>query len=453
MADRKLTARFVETVKTNRDREDFQDAGLRGLQLRVTKGGAKTWTYRYRRKSDGKLRRVTLGTFPAMGLDGARQSAREQSALVGRGADPAGAVQERKDAETFTEIATEWLERHGKVNKSARTVKDDQSMLSRHVLPTIGSMKAAEVSKRDVIRILDAVASADDARSARLPPVERRKLTHRPNRVFELIRSIFRWSVGRDLLKVDPTWGMRPPIKKEMPRERELSPDEIRQLWHALDQAPVHRRSTKGVPRGEKAVGDADLPMTRATALALKLALATGQRIGEVSGIALSELDLNDIAPMWIVPSERSKNGRSNRVPLSPLAVSLIRETMELAPGAKWLFPNPSGSGPIDPHAPTKALDRARPVIGLEDFRVHDLRRTAATRMAEMGIAPHTISLVLNHVSARAGTVTGKVYVQYSYDKEKREALARWGERLQAILIDVPSTNVVAFSQCAPVEG
>ena len=130
-----------------------------------------------------------------MGLDGARQSAREQSALVGRGADPAGAAQERKDAETFTEIATEWLERHGKVNKSARTVRDDQSMLSRHVLPAIGSMKAAEVSKRDVIRILDAVASADDARSARLPPVDRRKLTHRPNRVFELVRSIFRWSI------------------------------------------------------------------------------------------------------------------------------------------------------------------------------------------------------------------------------------------------------------------
>jgi integrase len=92
-------------------------------------------------------------------------------------------------------------------------------------------------------------------------------------------------------------------------------------------------------------------------------------------------------------------------------------------------------------------------VIGLEDFRVHDLRRTAATRMAEMGIAPHTISLVLNHVSARAGTVTGKVYVQYSYDREKREALDRWGDRLQAILIDVPRTNVLAFSQGAQVRA
>ena len=73
MASRKLTTRFVETVSTGLDREDFRDAAIRGLQLRVTKGGAKSWTFRYRRQRDGRLRRVTLGTFPAKGLDEARQ--------------------------------------------------------------------------------------------------------------------------------------------------------------------------------------------------------------------------------------------------------------------------------------------------------------------------------------------------------------------------------------------
>jgi integrase len=90
--------------------------------------------------------------------------------------------------------------------------------------------------------------------------------------------------------------------------------------------------------------------------------------------------------------------------------------------------------GPIDAHAPTRALARARDSIGLEDFRIHDLRRTAATRMAELGISPHTISMILNHVSARQGTITNRVYVQYSYDFEKREALLAWSIRLDSII-------------------
>ena len=114
-------------------------------------------------------------------------------------------------------------------------------------------------------------------------------------------------------------------MKNERPRERELSEAEIKTLWDALGLAPVARRSTRGLRLGERAVSDADLPMTKATALALKLALVTAQRIGEVTGIAMSELTLSHIAPIWIVPGERSKNGQPNRVPLSPPAVQLIR--------------------------------------------------------------------------------------------------------------------------------
>jgi integrase len=361
-------------------------------------------------------------------------------------ADPAARKQERNRAATFADIAGEWLSRHGKPNKSPRALRDDQSMLDRHILPQIGAMRAAEIAKRDIIGLLDEVGTKPDARKGRVQG----SMTHRPNRVFELVRSIFRWAVGRDLLQVDPTWGLSAPIKKETPRERELSPTEIRQLWQALDRAPVQRRSTKGLIRGERAVSDEDIPMTRAIALALKLSLVTGQRIGEVAGIAQSELDLSEAAPVWTVPRHRAKNGQPNRVPLSPLAVRLIKEAQELAGGGAWLFPSPKdawpassaqrvaavrgASAPIDPHAPTKALSRARAAIGLEDFRVHDLRRTAATRMAELGISPHTISLVLNHVSARKGTITGAVYVQYSYDREKREALDAWGARLERII-------------------
>jgi len=193
--------------------------------------------------------------------------------------------------------------------------------------------------------------------------------------------------------------------------------------------------------------------IARGSALTLKLALATAQRIGEVCGIALTELDLNDTAPMWTIPGARAKNDRPNRVPLSPIAVQLVREAIMLSPGSKWLFPSSKRDGPIDPHAPTKAMERARRAIGLSDFRVHDLRRSAATRMAEMGIPPHTISLILNHASARSGTITDKVYVLYSYDKEKRGALSAWGSRLERIISGSDSSNIIPLARSSSEEG
>ena len=425
MTRRNLTARFVDTVSTDK-RCDFPDALVRGLQLRVTVRGVKTWALRYTRKSDGKLRRVTLGPYTKkFGLEAARTRALEELAAIAQGADPAARSLERKEAPTFAEVTVEWVERHGKPNKRERSLRDDQSMLDRHILPAIGSLKASEITKRDIIKLLDDVAAKSDARRTVKRDTEAPSLlSHRPNRVFALLRSIMRWAVGRDILKVDPTSGLKPPVRKERPRERELSEDEIRKLWVALDRIPV----VKPVQRSE-----GDIPMSRGTALALMLALVTAQRIGEVTGIKIAELDLNDTASSWTVPGDRSKNDTPNRVPLSPLAVRIIREAKSLAGASKWLFPSPRGDGPIDYYAPAKALERARDVLGLEDVRVHDLRRTAATRMAECGVNPYTISLVLNHVSARRGTITGKVYNQYSYDREKREALERWGERLESI--------------------
>ncbi len=297
-------------------------------------------------------------------------------------------------------------------------------------------MKAVEVTKRDVIRLLDDVAGTPDSRGG--DDGAGRIMTHRPNRVFELVRSIFRWAIGRDLLKVDPTWGLQPPIKKEEERERNLSVEEIAQFWAALDRTPLEKRVVRGLPRGARVVGSDDVPLTRMTALAMKLSLVTGQRISEVAGIELKEIDFNPTAPVWTVPGKRTKNNRPNRVPLSPLALSVIAQARELVGGSVWLFPSPNGTAPMGAHAATKALGRARSAIGLEDFRIHDLRRTAATRMAELGISPHTISLILNHASARKGSVTSKVYVQYSYDKEKREALGAWGSMLNA------ATKIVA---------
>ncbi len=434
MGTRRLTARFVSNLSTAKDREDWADALVEGLQLRVTRKGAKTWSLRYRRHSDNRRRRIRLGTYPEISLEEARNRAREELGKIARGADPASGVKERKQAPTFRELTEDWFCRHAEPNKTSRALSDDRSMLELHILPEIGDIKSTELTRRHIISLLDKVSAKSDARSK---SKDRRRLTHRPNRVFELVRSIFRWAVGRDLVTFDPTVGLSPPIKKEPPRERVLSPEEIVVFWQALGRAPRDRYESAQV-------ADA-IPMRLPTALALKLALVTAQRIGEVTGIEWTEIDLNDLAPTWTIPGTRSKNGRPNRVPLSPLAVEIIREARSLSEGSRWLFPNPKGDGPMKAHAPTKALGRSRGQIGIEDLRVHDLRRTAATHMAELGISPHTISLLLNHVSARSGTITARVYVQYSYDREKREALERWGARISEALSPHKIKKVVEF--------
>ncbi|MBY0561970.1 site-specific integrase [Hyphomicrobium sp.] len=468
---RKLTARFVETLKANGHRTDFRDAAVSGLELRLSQSGVKSWALRYRRQSDRAKRIITLGTFPEYSLDDARNWAEDRKREIARGEDPAAGKRARKEAVTFRELAEDWVERHGKVNKSERALRDDQSMLARHINPELGSMKAVEVRKRDIIRLLDIVGAKDDARAGERPATKQkrlakpqrrgnaaaankgatkapRRMTHRPNRVFEVVRTIFRWAVGRDVLQIDPTVGISPPIKREKARERELTVDEIRKLWAALEATPVERRKLpKGSPTGERVVGERELRMTRATALAIQISLVTAQRIGEVAGIARSELDLNDTAPIWIIPRERTKNGEPNRVPLSPLAVKLIRAAMALSEGNKtWLFPSATDAEKtIDPHAPTKAVERSRKALGIGNFRIHDLRRTAATGMAKLGINPHTVSLVLNHISVRRGTVTGKVYDQYTYDPEKRDALRKWGAQLERIIAGVADANVVSI--------
>lgn len=440
MAKLKFTALFVENVKVADGRQAFQDTQTNGLELRVTVTGAKTWAVRYTRKSDGRRRRVTLGTFPAISLEEARIVAQEKLIAAARGADPASRAQERREALTFREVSDEWEKRHGQTNKSWKSLKDDRRMLDRHILPQIGGMIAGEIQKRDIIRLLDVVAATPDAR--KFKSKVQRRTTHRPNRVFALVRSIFRWALGRDLVKFDPTAGVAAPILKEKARERSLSRAEIGVMWEALAAAPEKKADA----------GKGDFPMTKATALAMKLALVTAQRIGEVSGMARAEYDLD--AAMWVVPGERSKNGEPNRVPLSSLAVELICEAEALADDSEWLFPSPKRSrtgirGPIDPHAATKALSRALKFIKVDKFRVHDLRRSAATGMAELGVSPHTISLVLNHRSARKGTVTGAVYVQYSYDHEKREALAKWATAVEIAILSTTQPAVYDFKPAA----
>jgi integrase len=447
----KFSARFVETVATKQPRVEFFDTDETGLMLRVTKGGAKSWAFRYRRVSDGRRSFLSLGRFPHVTLEEARRKAVVARGQVLAGADPAGAAAEAKASPVFSEVAERWLADKEKRGRSDRSLNDVRSMLRLHINPTLGHMRITEMKRRHVIAMLDAMDGKTDARGGGLAE---RETTTRANHVFAWTRAILRWAMSKDLLEIDPTAGVKPPRDQAATRDRVLSAGEIRALWTVLDAAPA-------VQPGKRSEGD--FPMTRATAIAMQLALVTGQRIGEVAETAIAELSLNDVAPLWTIPAERAKNGVKHEVPLSHLAVRLIREALALTearlakrerregaentPAPTYLFPGKDPSEPMNAHAPTRALGKARGKIKVTRFNVHDLRRTCATHLGEMGVAPHVISAVLNHVSTARASITQAVYNRHSYAAEKRDALECWGKRLEAILAGSDAANVVALPQ------
>jgi len=163
----------------------------------------------------------------------------------------------------------------------------------------------------------------------------------------------------------------------------------------------------------------------------------TGQRIGEVLSMERSDIDCDKAT--WNIPAEKSKNGLAHSVPLSSLVISLVEQT-EMGEGTFLFRSRPrksfEGEKALDASSVAHALRRCLPSMGFAEnpFRTHDLRRTCATGLAELGIAESTIARVLNHKSEIGKTITGRVYIQHGYEAEKRRALDAWSAELQRIV-------------------
>jgi integrase len=247
------------------------------------------------------------------------------------------------------------------------------------------------------------------------------------NRVKALISRVFSFAVEKGILESSPVSGLRR-IADEKPRERVLTDDEIRLAWAVFAASPVSPK-----------VG-----------FALRLALVLGQRAGEIAGMRTDELSSMEHAggALWTVPAERTKSRRDHLVPLPPLAVSLIRDAMELSRtrNCPWVFPSPTGHTAISAHALAvgmariaKRLDQPHPLAnapGSTSWRAtppvpHDLRRTCATRMRSLGVGADDVKRVLNHART---DVLGRHYDKYDGLREKRQALETSACELERII-------------------
>ncbi len=400
-----LTDRFVAGAKAG----DYFDAKTAGLNLRVTPNGVKSWFTVYTSPKDGKRARVTLGRYPQTSLARARTLAIEARGHADEGQDPRDVRAAQAGAMTVRQLVTSYLEKH--VRPNLRSADAIERRFNKNVLPIIGELALADLHRREVSRVIDPIL-------ARRSPVE-------SARCFEDIRAVFRWGVSRGDLDHNPAEGMRKPGEAK-PRERILSDGEIGTLWKGLPEA---------------------LPRSKSCQRIVKLCLVTAQRVGEVSGMRLNELDLD--AKLWSIPGSRTKNKHAHSVPLSDLAVEIIKDALADADESDFVFLNEEGDGSLPGHAVAKTITKAQDRFGLSHWTAHDLRRTAVSNMASLGIAPIILGHVINHRSVTKAGVTLNVYSHYTYDREKREALDSWSERLLAIVAGAPSAKLIPLRKKA----
>lgn len=383
-----MTDRFVAGARAG----DYFDAKTQGLNLRVTPNGVKSWFAVYTSPNNGKRARVTLGRYPQTKLARARTLALEARGHVEEGRDPRAAFRAQSASQmTVRGLIEAYMSMY--VRPNLRSAAAVERRFNKNVLPIIGDVLLAELHKREVNRVTD--------------PILKRGCPVEAARCFEDLRACFRWACGdRSYLEGNPMEGMSPPGKAKA-RERALSDEEIRALWRGLAEA---------------------LPRSKAVQTIIKLCFVTGQRVGEVSGMRRSELDFKK--RLWTVPGARTKNGYQHEVPLSDFALEVIGPE----DGGEFLFPNQEGDGPLPAHAVAKTITKAQARFGLPHWTAHDLRRTAVTKMAELGIAPIILGHVINHRSITKAGVTLTHYVRYDYAKEKRAALDLWADRLAGIV-------------------
>jgi integrase len=397
-----ITQLFLAQIQPKAERAEYRDKHQGNLRLRVSKG-ALTWSAIDR--VDGKTKRTPIGTVAD--IPEAAEARRRAAAI--REAARSGT---RRPGSTVTvaEAVALYLKTVDR-DLAPRTAQEWRRIFTHDVLPAWASRLLSEVGKGDVLVVInDKAASREIARKGMTEGA-----TVQANRTLTRLKTFMGWCIANDLLTADPTIGVRA-VAKEKPRDRVLSDAEIARLWAACDK--LHRAPYYGA--------------------LIRLLLLTAARRSEVAGMCWSELNNN----VWTIPGSRSKNGREHIIHLSDLAMEVLA-TVPRQEGRDYLFS--IGQHPVSDFVRPKAkLDAA---IGATDWTIHDLRRTATTGMARLGIPPHVADKILNHTG---GTIRGvaAIYNRFQYNDERKTALEAWG-RFVETLVKSRSSNVVSIGRKA----
>ena len=375
----------------------FDDA-LPGFGIRVRAGGKRVWIAQYRLGT--KQRRITLGNVEAVDPDQARQLAKTTLAKVHLGGDPQA---EKGDARaraavTFGAVAERYL-CHAEGRLKPRSYEE----VERHLLRQWAPLKGLQLHK---------VTRANVA--ARLNEIARAHGPYAANRSRASLSAMFTWALRQGEVDSNPVAGTGK-ATEEVSRDHVIRDEELAAIWNACRDDDYGR--------------------------IVRLLFLTAQRREEVGALAQTEIDA--AAALWTIPRSRTKNGLEHEVPLSGPALALLRE-IPTRDGRSLLFGQ--GQGGFSGWSKAKAaLDKriAQAGVKVRPWRLHDIRRTVATRMGDLGTLPHVVEAVLNHASGHKAGVAG-VYNRALYRSEKRHALNVWAEHVLS-LVSGDATKVVAL--------
>src|SRR3984957_15552290 len=404
-----LTHRTIETLRPAEAPYRVKDQRCKGLAVRVAPSGVKTWHLAYRIRGTGKMRRLSLGRTTDIGLEQARERANELTTEARGGRDLIDEEGEARDAAapriTVGLLIGLYLRR--RVSGRLRTAKSIESRLRRTLVPIL-ERYAADICRRDLRALLDSIADRGQGREA-----EKRR---------QVCTAMFRWALSQDIVEADPTAGLTP-YERGAPRERVLTVEEIELVWKWLETDALSLEA-------------ADI---------LKLELLTGARCGEISGLRAEEIDRQKWT--WTLPAARSKNGRQRVTPIVGLAREVLEQRLSVVEKGP-LFLLDKGVVVSSAHIGHYLLTR-RATLPIAVFTSHDLRRTFATMLAEMGIALDLVAAIVGHESGGKDTRTlVRYYVHSDMLERKARALRAWDERMRRIVSgEAKPANVVEIRQ------
>jgi integrase len=395
----KLTIKSTDGLKLPPGKADFiaWDDDVTGFGLRIREGGSRTWIYQYRIGS--KQRRMVLGSAKAVPLSLARENAGKLEAKVKLGGDPAMDKETaRRDADnTVGPLIEQYLE-FKKSDVRPRSYAEIKRHLEVHAKP-LHRLPIRSMSQRDVASLLGELAKeAGDVTS---------------NRVRASLSAFLAWVLGEGIRLPEGNVASCTNKREEKSRDR------------VLDDPNARPRRK---PHELKAIWDSCLNDDYGAVI--KLLMLTGQRANEIASLRRVEVGDDDI----LLPRERTKNGREHAVPLSDPAKAILAEKID--EDRTHVFGRDDSGFQGWSKAKQKLDERmAEARKAIPHWTPHDIRRSVATHMAQIGVQPHIIEAVLNHVSGHKGGIAG-IYNRATYDKEKREALNLWAEHLLAIVED-----------------
>lgn len=374
----KLTSASIETLTCPEDQTEIVhfDETLRGFGLRIRKSGVKRYVVQY--EGAGGTKRITIGPPEVFGIEEARRIARQHLAKKTLGHDPTIEKAEARKAvrQTLGSLVEGYLaDRRGKIRPSS--MKEFERYLLRWWKP-LHALPISKITRADIAAHLGgAPVAAAQARSA--------------------LMGFFSWAIKQGYLDVNPTIGTPVPDEHIKPRERVLSMGELAAIWKACDGPYAYDTI-------------------------IRLLIVTGCRRSEIGSMRWSEIDREN--GTLTIAGDRAKGGRNHILPLSDLAWRLIDDYADRAFPDRLFSAKGFGAWGVS----KSALDTR---CGVAGWRVHDIRRSVATHLGNMGVAPHTVEAILGHQfqSRVAGT-----YNRSAYLNEMRTALALWSDRIETLV-------------------